>query len=171
MRGESLKPKTVLQNGCVQWRQKKTEKRKRQREKRMSTNDDDPPFIMPPPVRPGFEPVVVTEAERWGRAARPSKMPTPLPENWRPARPITAAEEERLIDMQLCAKANDARKADWNAYFELWLRKSPPNRERNNENGRSMLATLKSVGEEIRRREAQRRSDQNILLIPKGPVR
>src|SRR5262245_3857262 len=84
---------------------------------------DDLPdaFIPPPPVRPGFDRdnvVVVSDHEYWGHIGRPSKMKQPLPEDWRPARPLTSEDEERLVDMRLWARAHGVEMADWNAFWE-----------------------------------------------------
>jgi hypothetical protein len=114
----------------------------------MNDEDSTPPFLPPPAVKPGFDRdnvVVVTEHEYWGHISRPSKMKQPLPEGWRPARPLTPEEEQRLIDMTLWVRARGVEMNDWEAFWESWLRKHHQYREE--KDGKSATAALRQLGE------------------------
>src|SRR5262249_13537286 len=111
--------------------------------------DKIPEFFIPPaPVKPGFDRPEVGLAEAWGHIGRPSRLKKELPEGWRPARELTPREEERLQEMHLWVKANAVEKADWAAYFELWVKK--PDRGTGNGRSGSILAAADRLGERLK---------------------
>jgi hypothetical protein len=89
----------------------------------------------------------------WGHIGSPSKMKRELPEGWRPPRDLNPFEERRLADMRLWAKAHGVEMADWNAFFEIWLTKTPPKGQGNGKSG-SVLAAADRLIERLEREGA-----------------
>src|SRR5262249_22616947 len=62
-------------------------------------------------------------------------------------RDLTPREEERLQEMHLWVKANAIEKADWSAYFELWVKKPDRGGSNNGNEAKSATAALRRLGE------------------------
>jgi hypothetical protein len=89
--------------------------------------------------------------EDWRNFGRPSRVKKALPEGWRPARDISAFEEQRLADMHLWAQAHGVEMADWGKFFELWLQKKPPAGRQDNGRAGSILAAADRLTERFER--------------------
>lgn len=90
----------------------------------------------------------------WGRFQRPSKLKKELPEDWRPARELSPYEEERLEDMRLWATAHGVEMANWEAFFEIWMRRHTKAKGHGNGKSGSVLAAADRLNERFEREGA-----------------
>src|SRR5262249_23603371 len=72
---------------------------------------------------------------------------------------LTPFEEQRLADMHLWVRSEGVEKADWEAFFEIWLQKKPPAGRTGNGKAGSVLAAADRL---IERFEQQGATDDYI---------